>query len=364
MKIISSLNEIIFDIDKNFFMRYANVKENKWDVRIMDAEVYNQSTFIILKAAYLYYLKEKSQNEIAEVLNISVPTVSRLIKKAKEEKIVEFVIRDPYLECIDLEEKLKKEFNLKDVVIAPNEIRDTAKMDTAENTKKLVALEGARYLQRIITEKDVLGISWGQTMYYLIQYLNPCQKVNGKFVTMHGSISGLKSDFDVRTLVSRTSMVFGGKNYSLLAEALLSSPEVAASIKNEKYVKQVYEMFDQITISICGMGSFYPQLDSLLCKSKYLTEEEIDNLRKNDVVGDIVLRFFDKEGKECETNFKDRTIAIELEQFKQIKTKISVVSDEVKTHTTLAALKGGFVDVLITDYNLGKSILQLNEVKA
>ncbi|MGI6588671.1 MAG: sugar-binding transcriptional regulator [Peptococcia bacterium] len=329
----------------------------------MDAEVYNQSTFIILKAAYLYYLKDKAQNEIADILNISVPTVSRLIKKAKEEKIVEFVIRDPYLECIDLEENLKKEFKLKDVVIAPLAVQESSQNDMEENLKKLVALEGARYLQRIITEEDVLGISWGQTMYHLIHYLNPCQKVNGKFVTMHGSISSLKPDLDVRTLVSRTSMVFGGKNYSLMAEALLSNAETAASIKKEKHVKKVYEMFDKITISISGMGSFFPQLDSLLCKSDYLTAEEINTLQKNNVVGDIVLRFFDKNGQECATNFRDRTIGIELEQFKQIKTKISVVSGEVKTHTVLAALKGGFVDVLITDYNLVKSILKLNASK-
>ena len=326
----------------------------------MDAEVYNQSTFIILKAAYLYYLKDKSQNEIADVLNISVPTVSRLIKKAKEEKIVEFVIRDPYLDCIDLEEKLKKEFKLKDVVIAPLVVEKNFQNDLEDNLKKLVALEGARYLQRIITENDVLGISWGQTMYYLIHYLNPCQKVNGKFVTMHGSISSLKPDLDVRTLVSRTSMVFGGKNYSLMAEALLSNAETAASIKKEKYVKKVYEMFDKITISISGMGSLYPQLDSLICHSDYLTAEEIKNLQKHNVVGDIVLRFFDQNGEECDTDFKDRTIGIELEQFKQIETKISVVSGDVKTHTVLAALKGGFIDVLVTDYSLGKSILQLN----
>lgn len=326
----------------------------------MEPEVYNQSTFIILKAAYLYYLKEKSQHEIAQILNISVPTVSRLIKKAKEEKIVEFVIRDPYLECIDLEEKLKSEFKLKDVVIAPINVLEASKTEMAENTKKLVALEGARYLQRIFTETDVLGISWGHTMYHLIQYLNPCQKVNGKFVTMHGSISGLKPDLDVRTLVSRTSMVFGGKNYSLLAEALLSNAETASSIKKEKYVKQVYEMFDKITISISGIGSLYPQLDSLICKAEYLTTEEIQNLQDHNVVGDIVLRFFDKNGKECDTDFKERTIGIELEQFKQIKTKIAVVSDVVKTHTVLAALKGGYIDVLITDYDLGKSILQLN----
>lgn len=327
----------------------------------MEAEVYNQSTFIILKAAYLYYLKDKSQNEIAEILNISVPTVSRLIKKAKEEKIVEFVIRDPYLECIDLEENLKKAFKLKDVVIAPLAVQDEAKKDIVDNVKKLVALEGARYIQRIITANDVLGVSWGQTMYYLIHYLNPCQKVNGKFVTMHGSISGLKSQLDVRSLVSRMSMVFGGKNYSLMAEALLSNEEIAESIKKDRHVKKVYEMFNEITISVSGMGAFYPQMDSLIYKSNYLTDEEIKNLQEKDVVGDIVMRFFDKNGRECDSDFKDRTIGIDLDTFKRIKTKISVVSGEAKAHTVLAALKGGFVDVLITDYDLGKLVLELHK---
>jgi len=326
----------------------------------LEAEVYNQSTFIILKAAYLYYIKNKSQNEIADVLNISVPTVSRLIKKAKDEKIVEFVIRDPYLECIDLEENLKKEFNLKDVVIAPIPNLNTDKEGMVENIRKLVALEGARYIQRIITEDDVLGVSWGQTMYHLIHYLNPCQKVNGTFVTMHGSISGLKQELDVRTLVSRMSMVFGGRNYSLLSEALLSNAGVVKSMKKEKNVSAVFEMFNKITISLSGIGSFYPEPDSLLCRSKYLSKEEIEILQSKNVVGDIVMRYFDKQGKEVNSNFKERTMGIDFETFKNIKKKISVVSGETKTHTVLSALKGGLIDVLITDYKLGESILKAN----
>ncbi|MHC6178497.1 sigma factor-like helix-turn-helix DNA-binding protein [Clostridium sp. JNZ X4-2] len=117
----------------------------------MRPEVYNQSTFIILKAAYLYYIKDMSQNEIADILNISITTVSRLIKKAKDEKIVEFVIRDPYIKCIHLEEKLKQAFKLKEVIIAPNPVdnsMDNLKVES-ENIKKLVALEGARYIQLI-----------------------------------------------------------------------------------------------------------------------------------------------------------------------------------------------------------------------
>ena len=224
----------------------------------MEAEVYNQSTFIILKAAYLYYIKDLSQNEIADMLNISVTTVSRLIKKAKDEKIVEFVIRDPYIECIHLEEELKKTFGLKDVIIAPNPRVGSIEnnMPCSDNIKKLVALEGARYIQRIIREKDVLGITWGSTMYYLINYLNPCQKVDASFVTLHGSIACCENELDVRTLVSRMAKAFSGRKYFLLTEGLMSNKSIADSIKKEKHIQNVFEMFDDIDISIAGIGSF------------------------------------------------------------------------------------------------------------
>ena len=328
----------------------------------MNSEVYNQSTSLVLKAAYLYYLKEKTQQEIAAYLDVSIPTVSRLIKKAKDEKIVEFVIRDPFIQCIETEEKLKQTLNLKDVVIAP--VSTLVSMgiptaDTIENVRKSVALEGARYIQRIITEKDILGISWGKTIHDLIHFLNPCQKINAGFVTMHGSISGCSQDMDVRTLVARMSMAFGGRSYYLLAEGFMSTKEMVASIKSEKNVKKVFEVFDQITISLCSVGAFYPQRESLLYEpGGYVSEEEMRELSEKKLAGDIVLRFFDTEGQECDTSFKDRTLGISLSAYKKIKTKIIIAAGEKKTQAVLGAVKGGLADVLIIDYHLGKSLLE------
>jgi len=329
----------------------------------MDSEVYNQSTSLILKAAYLYYLKEKQQHEIADTLNISIPTVSRLIKKAKDERIVEFVIRDPYIQCIELEDNLKRRLNLKDVVIAP--IPALVRMDSPtsgiiENMRKPVALEGARYIQRIISEGDILGVSWGNTIHDLIHFLNPCQKINAGFVTMHGSISGCNQDMDVRTLVARMSMAFGGRSYSLLTEGFMSSKEVADSIKTEKNVKKVLEMFDQITISLCSVGAFYPQRESMLYQpGGYVSEKEMEELSDKNLAGDIALRFFDTEGRECDTSFKGRTLGINLEAYKKIKTKIIIAAGEKKTQAVLGAIKGGLADVLITDYYMGKALLNI-----
>jgi len=135
---------------------------------------------------------DKQQNQIAEEMDVSITTVSRLLKRAKDERIIEFVIRDPYVECLKMGQKIKDVFGLREVVIAPAIDFSLGDDETAydpESVKKLVALEGTRYLQRIIKEKDVPGVTWGSTIYQLINYLNPAQKVDATFVTLHGSLA-------------------------------------------------------------------------------------------------------------------------------------------------------------------------------
>lgn len=329
----------------------------------MAIDKYHQSVSLVLKVAYLYYIENKPQNEIAGMLGISITTVSRLLTKAKEDKIVEFVIRDPYIECIRLEEKLRSRFHLKDIIIAPAVTSEDGidSVMAEENAKKLVAMEGARYLQRVIKENDTLGITWGSTVYHMINYLNPSQKVKARFVTLHGSIACCENELDVRTLVSRMAKAFFGENYYLLTDALMSSREAAQIMKEEKNNQRVFEMFDQINISVSGIGSFYPIERSVLASPEFLSQEDLDALKSKGVTGDIALRFFDHDGNECPTSLSDRMITISMEQFKKIDCKISLVSGISKATTVLSALKGGLIDVLILDYRLAQEILRLSE---
>jgi len=316
----------------------------------MKGEVYNQSTWIALKAASYYYEQNKTLKEVARLLNVSESTVSRLIQRAKKEQIVEFVIRDPYKLCLDLEYRLLEKFDLKEVIIA------NASSDPEEN-KKRVALEGARYLQREVTSRDKLGIAWGGTMYYLVHYLNPCQRTDTSFVTLHGSLSCCDYELDVHNLVSRMSMAFGGNYYSLSSAGLFNSREDLQTIKQDANVRRIFSLFEQLTISVSGMGSFYPELDSPLSRLAYLKPEELADLRDKGVYGDIILRFFDCQGKELDSDIRDRTLAIDIQTYKKIPRKILVVSGVQKAKSLVAALKGGLVDVLIVDSKLAQAIL-------
>ncbi|HWQ78550.1 MAG TPA: sugar-binding transcriptional regulator [Anaerovoracaceae bacterium] len=319
----------------------------------MKGEVYNQSTWIALKAASYYFEQNKSLKEVAGLLNVSEATVSRLISRAKKERIVEFVIRDPYKQCLDMERRLQEKFGLKEVIVttAPGDSEDP------EKDKQRVALEGARYLQRKITSKDILGVAWGGTMYYLVHYLNPCQRTDTIFVTLHGSLTCCDYELDVHNLVSRMSMAFGGDYYSLSAPGLFDNVASLAAIKKEANVRRVFSLFDQLTISVSGLGSFYPELDSPLSRLQYLNPEELADLQAKGVYGDMILRFFDDGGRECDSDVRERTLAIDIETYKKIPCKIAVVSGVQKAQSLAAALQGQLIDVLIVDRKLAQAIL-------
>ena len=89
-------------------------------------------------------------------------------------------------------EKIRLKYNLEEVVIIASNpvleegIAPDSHIMRVEKRKK-VALEAARYLQRIIQEKDVLGISWGRIVCDMLLYLNPSHKYV-TFVTLHGKL--------------------------------------------------------------------------------------------------------------------------------------------------------------------------------
>jgi DNA-binding transcriptional regulator LsrR (DeoR family) len=326
-----------------------------------EIDMYNQSPFLIIRSAYLYYILNQSQSQIADELNISITTVSRLLSKAKNEDIIRFVIPTAYLRCIELSRNLQKRFYLKNVIVAPPsnpEITDFSQIppDEAKNT---VALEGARYLQRIIKPEDILGVGWGSTVFQMINLLNPSQKVDAKFVTLHGSIEFIENELDVRTLVTRMAKAFFGKNYAFLTDALMPTPEAAEIMKHQRNNKLVIDMFSKITVAVFGIGSLYPRETSVLCSPEFMSREDLDALRKADVRGDIALRFLDRDGRECPTSLMDRMISIDLALLKKIPQKICLASGSEKAWSIVAALRGGLIDTLIIDCALAEALMHI-----
>ena len=72
---------------------------------------------ILAKIAKLYYNDGLTQSEISKELDLERSRISRLLKQAKELGIVKISINESYVEQFELGEKIKKKYNLKDVVL-------------------------------------------------------------------------------------------------------------------------------------------------------------------------------------------------------------------------------------------------------
>lgn len=317
----------------------------------MDSEVYSQSTCIAIRAAQLYYIEHASQRTIADDLSISVPTVSRLINRARSQGLVQFSISEPFATCLELENSIKKTYDLADVLVAPSTPGDR------EATTRAVALEAARFVQRLTTPDDILGIAWGGTMSQLIGLLNPCRRVPASFVTLHGSISSCGPELNPATLVERMAMAFGGRRHAIDHAGLAQSPEALAGLLREPETARVAALYDRITISVSGVGSLFPEPDSRLVRSHFLSEAEVAEARAAGAYGDLMLRFFDKDGAECRTSLSDRTLGIPLAQYREIPRKVVAASGARKAQTVRAMLRGGLADVLVIDEELARGVL-------
>ena len=74
-------------------------------------------------------------------------------------------------------------------------------------------------------------------------------------------------------------------------------------------------------------------------------------------IGDIGFRWFDKEGKKIVHDYEDRTIGYDvLEKADNCKV-VALAGGEKKHEAVLGALRGQFVDVLITDSETAKYLI-------
>ncbi|HHV58277.1 MAG TPA: sugar-binding transcriptional regulator [Firmicutes bacterium] len=305
------------------------------------------------RAAYLYYVEGLPQKEVAARLALSTPTVSRLLRRAREEGLVQIFLRDPYADYYSLEERLRVKYGLQDVIIA-----HIPKETPVHLAKTAIAKEGAEYLQRVLRDGDLVGIAWGSTVYELVESLDLSGVARANWVALHGSLSRIPYQHDVVNLVRVIAHQNNGSNYFLNTEGILDNPQTAAAVRRESALHTVFELHRKITVAVVGIGAFYPEATSSLVTAGYVTPQDLAEFRRAGVVGDMVLRFFDREGKECSTSLVARTLSVELGDYRRIPKKIAVAGGLHKAVAVQAALHGGLVDVLVTDPVLAEQISQ------
>ena len=114
-------------------------------------------------------------------------------------------------------------------------------------------------------------------------------------------------------------------------------------------------MAKELDMAIISIGTV--NFDSIIIKNLKINKEVIEDIKSRGALGDICFRFFDKNGNKVDTEFDNRIVGIDLEDFKKVKTKVCVSGGLLKLEAIGAAVKNKLVDILITDSLVSESLL-------
>ncbi len=293
---------------------------------------------LLVKVAKLYYEQNYNQDMVAKTLNLSRPYISKLLNEAKEAGIVKVEVHDPTKIESNIEKKLKNRFNLKRVIVVPK--------GTDENPIAKLGKEAARYLDSILKNGDIIGLSWGETIYHCSRAVFARNDLdNIVTVQLCGGISNLTSNIYATEIAKNFSQALAGTPYILPLPAVVDDSTLKKFMLQDHNIDKIIDYGKKANIALFTMGSF--GLQSALVSAGYLSKEQMIQLSEKGAVGDICSHVIDFEGNICDKHLDDRTIAVPLENIKQKEYRIGVALGQSKVNCICGALNGGYINVLI-----------------
>lgn len=307
---------------------------------------------LLAQIATLYYHHDKSQQEIADQLELSRSNVSRMLKEAHERSIVEIFIRHPLRRVAQLEQQLVERFGLREAGVVE------ALPHNDETTLARAAQLAARMLDTALEQANVLGISWGTAVYATVDAFAPRRRHDLEVVQLMGGVSPSDPAIDGPALVQRIARRLTNRYRYLHAPLIVDAPEVAQALLAQRNVAETLDVARQADVALVGIGALTPGVSSLL-RAGYLAREEFDAIKAQGVVGDICARHFDRDGRKAAPHLDARLISITLDELVTIPTVIGVACTAAKAAALLGALRGRYVDLLVTDSAAAEAVLQL-----
>lgn len=297
-----------------------------------------------------YYYQDMNQAEIAKELQISKPTVSRLIKRAKKEGYIKVELEFPTTYEKNLEEKLQATFNLKKAFVYDTQLA-SRELIIEEMSEKV-----STFLNELIQPNQLIGVAWGRTLHELSQKLKGSKKAGAKVIQITGGAAQNSMVTNSEAIVINIAKCYEAEWFQLPVPAMVDTAEIASALKKDTHIKYVLDLIDELDVALFSVGEI--RKDAIVVEAGYFKENAFLKLKEKGVVGDIVGTFLNDQGKEVDLGLAQRHIGITSQQLKRVSNKVCIAIGSEKKEIIKAAFTGGFVDYFFTDTLTAKELLK------
>ncbi|MFC6065417.1 sugar-binding transcriptional regulator [Streptomyces ochraceiscleroticus] len=307
---------------------------------------------VMTRVARMYYTEGVRQPEIAARLDLSQAKVSRLLKKAQQQGIVRITVAPAPGTNPDLEDALQQQYGVKLALVVDTD---------PEDEKSLMADLGAAaayYLETTLRSGDVVGLSsWSATLLETVDAMQPVPGLRDvRIVQAVGGVGDPAASGHASRLTGRLADLVRGEAVYLTAPGLAGSAESARALREDPFTASTLELLDHLTLALVGIGEVEPS-STLAQSGNAYSPDELKSLERQGAVGDVCLHFYDAHGAPMNSPLDDRVVGITTDQLRAVPRTVGIAGGRRKRDAIRGALRGGLIDVLITDHATARSLL-------
>jgi DNA-binding transcriptional regulator LsrR (DeoR family) len=306
--------------------------------------------YLLGKVSALYYLRDQTQQAIAERLRLSRPTVSRLLQEARDLGYVQITVTPPRGLHLDLESRLEDAYGLQSARVIEWDAGQGA-----ETLRHQLGAAAAQFLARSVAAGEAIGMAWGTTLSAMVDAMVHLPTTNARVVQILGGLGPPDAAENGGELVRRLAQLLDAQAVLLPAPGVVATPAVRDVLRKDPHVKAALMELDALDTVFVGLGSLTS--NEVLNDGHSFSKQARKELRTGHAVCDIALRFFDARGRPVRTALDDRILGITTDQLRKVGRVVAVAGGSDKVEAIAAGLKTGLVHVLITDRPTAEALL-------
>lgn len=298
--------------------------------------------------ARMYYRENLSQEEIAKLLHVSRPTITRILKTCLENGIVTITVKELSSALRAKEERLAYTFGLRKAIIVPSDENYLVCQDR-------VGAETAAHLRHVLPQTGTVGLSWGTTLNRILYHAEGIQDKRADVMQVLGDpYTGSASNAAYMTVSLANAL--GGRAYVLPAPMLVENVLLHEMLLQESYMRELYKKFEQLDVILLGFGA------TANARHFYMTQGEsirklFEEVKSRGAVCDFCGTFLDANGNRLTSPLDRQTFCIPFKQLEKIPELVGVACGIQKKEAALAALRSGLLHTFIMDEVLADAVL-------
>jgi DNA-binding transcriptional regulator LsrR (DeoR family) len=302
------------------------------------------------RAAWLYYVAGNTQHELARKLKISRPTAQRLVAIALERGIVKVQVHHKVTCCLEVATMLRKQYGLAVCEVVPSN------EDSTDQVLRKIAVAGAQIMESYLREPQpkIVALSSGRTMKAVIDELPVLARTQHRLVSLVGAIAhdGSSNRYDVAL---RTAEKTSSKYFLLPSPFIADSAEERKQWCRHRLYRVVETLASQADVAFVGIGEI--GIGCPMHRDGFINEAVVKELLEAGAVGETLGWAFDRSGEPVRTSIHGRITSIRLRRPPK-RPVIAFAAGPSKFEAVLGALRGGWINGLVTDETCAQKILR------